>query len=219
MVITFNNYSLNHGPKQIIKKSSFEFDSGINLILGRNGSGKTSLLKSLIEFNFQGNISIDGNILKGPNFVKKKFGFQFGPEFLTNNLTPKELLSLCADLQNIDKKNSKYKINDLLSFFEIPNSQEIQFLSYGNKKKLLISLSLLNNPIGVFWDEPFEGLDDIMTTKLINYLRNSPVEIVIISTNNLHLAEIITPKGVIINNDKTVKCFTNFVLEEIRKNI
>jgi ABC-type bacteriocin/lantibiotic exporter with double-glycine peptidase domain len=62
MEIKFVNYSLKFDKNLVVQGSSALFRSGLNLLVGRNGSGKTSVLKSLPNLNnfWNGKILIDG---------------------------------------------------------------------------------------------------------------------------------------------------------------
>lgn len=217
MNLEFENYWIKSGLNIIIEPSSFKFTKGINLLLGRNGSGKTSILKSIINLNTRwgGKILFDRSEI-AVDKMKQNFGFQFEVEYLPNNLYPEEMMLFTADIQGIGKEEAKDKSFDLLNFFEITANKEIQFLSYGNKKKLLLALSLLSSPKGIFWDEPFEGLDDFILHKLIDFLIKSDMELIVISTNNLNISLELGEKGIVIGKDKKVANFNHLDITEIR---
>lgn len=218
MNIELLNYSLRFGDKVVIKESTCLFGEGLSLLLGRNGSGKTSILKSfpLLIKNWEGRILVNGINLYNTN-IKLNFGFQFEVDFLSNNLFPMEMLKITGKLQNI--KNLKFHIEYLLDYFEIDSKTEIQFLSYGNKKKLLLALSLLNSPEGLILDEPFEGLDNRITQKIIKLLKSNTFKTIIISTNNLYLAQELNSSAVLINNAKELEQIDEFNIKYIKDNM
>jgi ABC-type multidrug transport system ATPase subunit len=218
MNIELINYSLRFGDKVIIKESSCLFKEGLSLLLGRNGSGKTSILKSfpLLINNWDGKVLVNGINLYNTN-MRLDFGFQFEVDFLSNNLFPVEMLKIAGKLQNI--KNLAVHIEYLLDFFEIDSKTEIQFLSYGNKKKLLLALSMLNSPKGLILDEPFEGLDNRITQKIIKLIQSNTFNTIIISTNNLYLAQELNSFGVLINNSKELEQIDEFNIKYIKDNM
>ena len=81
----------------------------------------------------------------------------------------RENLKAIAEMVIEDKKLRDERINLLISKFELRSLQNIkaEFLSGGQKKRLVICLALLSNPRILLLDEPFAALD-IMTIKTFN---------------------------------------------------
>ena len=109
------------------------------------------------------------NITDDPIFhrtKKHKIGYvpQYGGYF--HDLTLRENLNAISEIVIEDKKLRSEKINLLISKFELEALQNIkaEFLSGGQKKKLVISLAVLSDPKILLLDEPFAALD-IMTIK------------------------------------------------------
>ncbi len=185
MEIALNNLSIFYPPKMVIEKSSITMGAGLNVIIGRNGSGKSTFLKFLAGLvnHYEGGVDYKG--INNFKAIKQDFGFQFGEEFLSLNLKAREMMELCGKFQGV--ANLDEVSDDLIDLFEIENG-EIQFLSYGNKKKLLIALAMLRNPKGLILDEPFEGLDFQMKKKLTDHLLSSNYENIMLATNDLNIA-------------------------------
>ncbi|WKV13454.1 ATP-binding cassette domain-containing protein [Marivirga harenae] len=203
MEILTKDLDIFYPPKTVLKKINIHLPEGINIIVGKNGSGKSTFLKffaGLIK-HYNGTFKYRGlNNFEG---IKKDFGFQFGEEFLTLNLKVSEMTRFCGKLHGIDNITLGKRITALIDFFELED-KEIQFLSYGNKKKLLIALAMLNKPKGLILDEPFEGLDFVMKKKLLEYLLASNFENIILSTNDLNIAKSITSSLFLINTDGSI---------------
>ena len=120
------------------------------------------LLADVLEMNIQTNYPI---YLRTKKF---KVGYvpQYGGYF--NELTLHDNLKAISEIV-IDNKNLRSeKINYLLSKFELENVKEIKakFLSGGQKKKLVIALSLLSDPKVLLLDECFAALD-VLTIKML----------------------------------------------------
>ena len=100
----------------------------------------------------------------------KKFKVGYVPQYggYFNELTLHDNLKAISEIV-IDNKNLRSeKINYLLSKFELENVKEIKakFLSGGQKKKLVIALSLLSDPKVLLLDECFAALD-VLTIKML----------------------------------------------------
>jgi lipopolysaccharide export system ATP-binding protein len=94
---------------------------------------------------------------------------QYGGFF--SELTLKENLDAIGEVLINDKPKRIEKINLLISKFELEAVQNIKatYLSGGQKKKLVIALSLLNDPKIILMDEPFAALD-VMTINTLQQI-------------------------------------------------
>ena len=143
-------------------------------LLGPNGVGKSTifnLITGLISPDF-GSIIIDSKVVNQypiyQRTLKFKIGFvpQYGGFF--HDLTVYENLKAIAEItiDNLSYRNEK--IDSLISKFELDPIRDIKadFLSGGQKKKLVIAISLISDPRILLLDEPFAALD-VMTIKTL----------------------------------------------------
>ena len=174
-IIEFENVSFSYGNRLILDNISFKINEGqIFGMLGPNGIGKSTifnLITGLVNPR-NGKIKINGeDVSKYPIYLRtKKFKVGFVPQYggYFNDLTLIENLKAISEIV-IDKKNSRSeKINYLISKFELESLKDIKakFLSGGQKKKLVIALSLLSNPKVLLLDECFAALD-VLTIKML----------------------------------------------------
>merc|ERR1711965_710179 len=111
------------------------------------------------------------DVLDYPIYLRtKKFHIGYVPQYggYFNDLTLYQNLKAIAEIVINDKSKEEYKINSLISKFELDNLKDIKakFLSGGQKKKLVIALSLLSNPKVLLLDECFAALD-VLTIKML----------------------------------------------------
>jgi lipopolysaccharide export system ATP-binding protein len=174
-IIAFENISLSYGNNLILDNISFKINEGeIFGMLGPNGVGKSTifnLITGLIKPN-NGKIKIHNNdVLDYPIYLRtKKFKVGYVPQYggYFGDLTLYQNLKAIAEIV-IDNKNiEEDKINDLINKFELENLRNIKakFLSGGQKKKLVIALSLLSDPSVLLLDECFAALD-VLTIKML----------------------------------------------------
>ena len=172
-LIKLDKISIYFGKRKIFEDLNFSLNQGEILgLLGPNGVGKSTIFNiiiGLLKPNY-GSIFIDHeNITNEPIFhrtKKYKIGYvpQYGGYFY--DLTLRENLKAISEMVIEDKKLRDERINLLISKFELESLQNIkaEFLSGGQKKRLVICLALLSNPRILLLDEPFAALD-IMTIK------------------------------------------------------
>jgi len=174
-VIEFSNVSLAYGSRLILDNISFKINKGqIFGLLGPNGVGKSTifnLITGLIRPK-NGLIKMGGkDVTRYPIYLRsKKFRIGYVPQYggYFNDLTLLDNLKAISEIV-IDKKNFRTeKINYLITKFELDNLKDIKakFLSGGQKKKLVIALSLLSNPSLLLLDECFAALD-VLTIKML----------------------------------------------------
>ena len=174
-IIEFENINLSYGNRQILENISFKINEGqIIGMLGPNGVGKSTifnLITGLINPG-SGKIKITGkDVTKYPVYLRtKKFKVGYVPQYggYFNDLTLHDNLKAISEIV-IENKNYRIeRINYLLSKFELDNLKDIKakFLSGGQKKKLVIALSLLSEPKVLLLDECFAALD-VLTIKML----------------------------------------------------
>ena len=174
-VIKLDKISLSFGKRKILDNVNFSVnESQILGLLGPNGVGKSTifnLITGLIKPQY-GSIIIDSkNVNDYPIYLRTtqfKIGYvpQYGGYF--HNMSLLENLNAIGELLIKNKKVRYEKINSLISKFELDAVRDIKasYLSGGQKKRLVIALSLLGNPKILLLDEPFAALD-IMTIKTL----------------------------------------------------
>ena len=174
-VVEFNNVSLAYGNRLILDNINFKINKGqIFGMLGPNGVGKSTifnLITGLISPK-SGVIKMEGkDVTRYPIYLRsKKFKIGYVPQYggYFNNLTLHDNLKAISEIV-IDNKNFRTeKINYLITKFDLDNLKDTKakFLSGGQKKKLVIALSLLSDPNVLLLDECFAALD-VLTIKML----------------------------------------------------
>lgn len=142
----------------ILKKISIDMPSGhIYGLLGRNGVGKSTLLKVL-----SGALLGDGEYSVGNQDPRQRTS-----EFLQSiRLVPENealynntILELAEVTRPLYPTFSNEILQKALTEFKVPVEQKLTTMSLGQQKKALISLSLACNTPYIFMDEPTNGMD------------------------------------------------------------
>jgi lipopolysaccharide export system ATP-binding protein len=174
-ILSFENVSLSYGDRIILDNINFKINEGqIYGMLGPNGVGKSTifnLITGLIKTS-NGTIKLNNkDITNYPVYLRArefKIGYvpQYGGYF--HDLTLNQNLKAIAEIVINDKNLIENKINYLISKFELENLRNVKakFLSGGQKKKLVIALSLLSDPKVLLLDECFAALD-VLTIKML----------------------------------------------------
>jgi len=215
-VIEFENISLAYGNRLILDNINFKINEGqIFGMLGPNGVGKSTifnLITGLISPK-NGTIKINGeDVTQYPIYLRsKKFRVGYVPQYggFFNELTLHDNLKAISEIVIENKNFRNDKINFLISKFELDNLKDIKakFLSGGQKKKLVIALSLLSEPKVLLLDECFAALD-VLTIKMlqetiVNLQQESTITICICDHQARDLLACVD-LAMILNNGKVI---------------
>ena len=177
-IIEIDKLSLSFGKRAILENVSFKVNKGqIFGLLGPNGVGKSTifnLITGLIKPSF-GNILVNSQVVNEyPIYVRtNKFKIGYVPQYggYFHDLTLLENLTAISEILILDRKIRTEKINSLIAKFELDSVRDVkaEYLSGGQKKRLVIALALLGNPKILLLDEPFAALD-VMTIKMLQQI-------------------------------------------------
>ncbi len=174
-IVQFEKVSLAYGNRLILDNINFSINEGeIFGMLGPNGVGKSTifnLITGLIKPK-SGKIKIaEEDVTNYPVYLRtKKFKVGYVPQYggFFNDLTLHDNLKAISEIVIENKNYREERINYIISKFELDNLKDIKakFLSGGQKKKLVIGLSLLSEPKVLLLDECFAALD-VLTIKML----------------------------------------------------
>ena len=160
-LISVRNLSLCYGERQILSDVSFDIKQGdIVAICGGNGSGKSSLIKILLGLNYEysGDVKLASNLK-----------ISYIPQD-TSNLTAS--LNEYIESQGVDEtlcKTILRKLDFARELFET----DMKNYSDGQKKKVLIAVSL-SKPAHIFvWDEPLNYIDVISRIQIEEIIKEA----------------------------------------------
>ena len=139
-------------------------------IIGSSGSGKTSLMRTMIGFyrHTNGKIIVDGKEEIKGNDLRRLFGFCTQENSFYQELTLLEYLYYFGELLNVPKKELEERCEKLLRMVELWNFRNLRAenLSGGMKRRFDLALSVIHNPKILILDEPTTGLDSLLRQKI-----------------------------------------------------
>lgn len=167
-IITIKGLSKSFKNKQVLDNIDLTIDENkIICIIGRNGSGKTVLLKIISGLYFKDT----GNIEYNEKYtINNDYGILIDSVFLDND-TGFENLKNLALLRN---KITDNDIIDVIKWVGLDPYDKTKYKNYstGMKQKLKIAQAVMEKPKVLILDEPFNGLDQ----KSVDYFRNEIIK-------------------------------------------
>ncbi|MDO5088828.1 MAG: ABC transporter ATP-binding protein [Leptotrichiaceae bacterium] len=189
----------------ILKDVNLSFGKGDFVsIQGKSGSGKTTLLNilGLLDTPTDGEMRIDGKTVNYKNekikntIRNEKIGFVFQFHYLLNEFTALENVMIPALInKQRDKKEIREKAQELLGLVGLEErmTHKPLELSGGEKQRVAIARSMINNPEIILADEPTGNLDT-ETSSVINGLfkkiNEEKEQSIIIVTHSTELANL-----------------------------
>ena len=203
-MISIENLTFAYRKKPVFDGLNLQFKAGhVYGLLGKNGTGKSSLLRNVAGLLSpqKGRIVVNGftPFEKLPVFLQDVV--MVPEEFYLPNITVPAFIKHYAPFY---PRFNHTQFNNYISVFEIPADSTLQNMSYGQKKKVLISFALATNAKVLLMDEPTNGLDIMSKSQFRKILAEALDEerCIIISTHQVKDLENLIDRITIIDDGK-----------------
>lgn len=209
MEIVIKNLSKNYGKKTALENVSVTIHSGMYGLLGRNGAGKTSLMRILATLSeaSSGEISMNGIPIKETDKIREIVGYLPQDFSFYRSMSVYGAMDYLGLLSNIPDKIRRERILALLEQVNLKENMrtKVKALSGGMKRRLGIAQALLHNPQILIVDEPTAGLDLEERIRFRNLLSEFAEDrIVILSTHISSDVESSCENIGVLNNGKMI---------------
>ncbi|TAL76034.1 MAG: ATP-binding cassette domain-containing protein [Bacteroidetes bacterium] len=218
-MIRVKNLNKSFNGKMVLDNISVTFETGkTNLIIGRSGSGKTVLLKSIVGLHTadSGEVWFEDTLFNKLSFkdrkdIRSEIGMLFQGSALFDSLTVEQNVRFPLDMFTEKTPEDKdERVNFCLKRVNIINANKLfpSELSGGMKKRVAIARAIALNPKYLFCDEPNSGLDPItaiLIDALIKELTEEYLMTTIINTHDMNSVMEIGEKIIFISDG--VKCW------------
>lgn len=191
-----------YGKQHVLKNINFEFgESQIVGLIGKNGVGKTTLMKIMNEniVKYDGTFSKDNNtkvgyLIENPKLYLNKTGY-YNLNFFRN------VLGTQVDDQYINQLIESFGIKPYIN-------KKVKKYSMGMKQKLSIAVALMNKPQYLILDEPTNGMDPDGSIDVLKTLERVSKELnikILISSHKLEDIELICDRTVFMKDGAIVE--------------
>jgi ABC-2 type transport system ATP-binding protein len=210
-ILKVTNLVKKFGEFEAVRGISFEVSRGEVLgILGPNGAGKTTTLHIILGLisPTSGEINVFGmDLLRERHKILQRVNFCSAYTSLPGNLTVQENLDIFARLYSVVER--KKKIQEVLDLLEIPHiaTKVTGVLSSGQKTRLNLCKSLLNDPELLFLDEPTASLDPDIAVKIrsiLERIRKEKGTAMVYTSHNMREVEAICDRILFLSSGKII---------------
>ena len=216
-VLNVDRINVFYGTSQVLFNLSFDVQPGETLaLLGRNGAGKSTTMKTIagVLKAKSGDITLnDASITQRPSHLIARAGIGFVPEDrqIFPDLTVQDNLDIA--IKRGAKGQDDWSLDRVYSMLPLLEPLKDRLggqLSGGEQQLLTVGRALMGNPDVLLLDEPSEGLAPIMVQKigdLIHALKQLGKTIVL-AEQNLHFCLGLADRAVVIDKGMDVFCGT-----------
>ena len=175
-ILEIRNLVKNYGKYTAVDGISFDVPKGKVIgFLGPNGAGKTTTIQVLLGITLAngGSVSYFGkDFFKNRSYCLQRINFTSSFNNLQGRTSVFENLLVYSFLYNV--KNPRKKIKELIEYFEISSliNKRYYDLSSGQKTRVNVIKSLLNDPELILMDEPTASLDPDIADKVLSLIEN-----------------------------------------------
>ncbi|MCG8573746.1 MAG: ABC transporter ATP-binding protein [Flavobacteriales bacterium] len=214
-MLKFNNIEINVGSRRLFRLDSLELERGLIALVGRNGCGKSTFIRSLLKEHgdYKGNITLNGRLLT--DFSKSELATQIAVVYTRTELFGNHSVRDVILLGRLPHQGilSRFSKEDLGSVEKVANQLEIghlldaafQRLSDGEKQLVMIARALVQDTPLILMDEPGAYLDLVNRVKLVRLLKDvadDSQKLIIFSTHHIDLLDQNCDGALLITNEQ-----------------
>ena len=207
MILEIEEIDTYYGQSHVLQGISLSIDEGeVVSLLGRNGVGKTTTLRSIMGLTppRNGSIKFQGEEIAAKKpFEIARLGIGYVPDDrrIFPDLTTFENLEIARRMSR--KKQGYWNVNTVCDLFPVLRdlrSSKGTHLSGGEQKMLAFGRALMKNPDIILLDEPAEGLAPLVVKNLIEVIKRIQHEgvTILLADQNLKFCRAVADRGYIL---------------------
>lgn len=234
-MINVKNIEKKFGKQHVLKNINLTFDKGECIaLIGPNGCGKTTLIKSILGMVLpdSGSIEFNGKSVLGEHLYRENIGYMPQIGRYPDHMTIGQIIDMIKKIRNTNQTLDE----DLLHAFEIEKmfDKPMRTLSGGTTQKISAVLAFLFNPDVLILDEPTAGLDPLaseilkekiikekqkgklilITSHLLSELDDLITEIIFMQEGEVHFHKKVADLKKETNEDKISKAIASILKQK-----
>lgn len=212
MTVELENVTIRYGDHVAVDDLTVRFESGSIALLGRNGAGKSSILKALLGLvtPASGRMSFSGLPADAtPAMVRAHVGYMPERDAHLPQSTGFDMVSLLGMLSGLPRRDAWRRAHEVLYLvgLEEQRYRPVSGYSAGMRQKAKLAAALVHDPAVLFLDEPTNGLDPGARREMLELVRQLSTDLkksVVFSTHILQDVEAVCDSAVVLERGRVV---------------
>ena len=185
-ILSLEQLIVRYGKFQAIHGITASFEGGCLGLLGANGAGKSSLLRSILGLvtPHSGNVKVfNKDIKKQSRLIRSKIGYMPERDSYVDSISGVRGVAHMAQICGIPKDDAMLRAHDVMHFVGLGEERyrEVKTYSVGMRQRYKLAAALAHDPDILFLDEPTNGLDPKSRSRMLGLIERVTKE------HNIHL--------------------------------
>jgi ABC-2 type transport system ATP-binding protein len=175
--VQLDNVTVNYGGNAALRDVSAAFPTGAVGLLGKNGAGKSTMLKSLLGFiaPAKGRLEVLGiNVAERPLDVRAKLGYMPETDGHIPGMNAVTFVGYCGQLAGLPRTDAIQRAHEVLYYVGLGEARyrNVETYSTGMKQRIKLAQALVHDPDLLFLDEPTNGMDPKGREEMLELIRD-----------------------------------------------
>lgn len=212
MTVSLQDVVIRYGERTAVAGVTVTFPAGAVGLLGRNGAGKSSILKALLGLvrPAQGTLRIlDLPLAATPEQIRARVGYMPERDSHLPGLSGFEMVALLGRLSGLPERDAFRRAHEVLYLVGLDEQRYRPVAGYsaGMRQKAKLAAALVHDPQVLFLDEPTNGLDPggrVEMLRLVRQLAGDLGKSIVLSTHILQDVEMVCNAVVVLEQGRVV---------------
>src|SRR5690242_18356272 len=176
-VVTLESVTVAYGKNTALREVTASFPAGAVGLLGRNGAGKSTMIKALLGFLVptRGRMRVLGlDVAEVPLEIRARVGYMPESDGHIPGMNAVSFVAYCGELAGLPRVDAMQRAHEVLFYVGLGEARyrNVETYSTGMKQRIKLAQALVHDPDLLFLDEPTNGMDPKGRDEMLELVRD-----------------------------------------------